>query len=199
MGSNETATATTGGARVIDVFYGNGRHRAQIVYFFRWQIGPRTRSGIGLRSGGPVDRIRRFSGLSRELWIENFGGSWSRALERKGTCLYVCTDGSAHACAVGDCTCIVPTLGDPRKTCGPRIDRFPSTRPPWQRRQFRELKKLIFSAPRKCPIDLFGPLANRTVLKQLQAAFHISKQNPTLSPNSKKRAGRYLHRSQGVP
>ena len=35
MGSNETATATTGGPRVIDVFDGNGRHRVQIAHFFR--------------------------------------------------------------------------------------------------------------------------------------------------------------------
>ena len=33
------------------------------------------------------------------------------------------------------------------------------------------IKKLIFLASSKCPIDLFGPVANRTVLKQLQAAF----------------------------
>ena len=72
MGSNETATATTGGPRVIDVFDGNGCHRDQIIYFFRWQIGPRTPSGIGLRSGGPVDRMRLFLWLSRELWIEIF-------------------------------------------------------------------------------------------------------------------------------
>ena len=48
MGSNETATVTTGGPRVIDVFDGNGCHRDQIIYFFRWQIGSRTRRG---RSG----------------------------------------------------------------------------------------------------------------------------------------------------
>ena len=148
---------------------GTGRHRAQIIYFFWMQIGPRTRSGIGLGSGGPLDRMRRFLGLSRELWIENFGGSWSRAIERKGPCLYVCTDGSRRACGIGDCTRLVPTLGDPRETSGPRIDRIPPTRPPWRRRQYRELKKLIFSPPRKCPIDLFGPLANRRILKRLHA------------------------------
>ena len=37
MGSNETATATTGGPRVIDVLTGTGRHRVQITYFFRMQ------------------------------------------------------------------------------------------------------------------------------------------------------------------
>ena len=73
MGSNETATATTGGPRVIDVFSGDGCHRAQIIYFFRMQIGSRTPSRIGLGSGSHLDRIRRCLGLSRELWIQNFG------------------------------------------------------------------------------------------------------------------------------
>ena len=52
-----------------------GRHRVQIVYFFRMQIGSRTPSAIGLGSGGPLRRMRRRLGLSRELWIKNFGGS----------------------------------------------------------------------------------------------------------------------------
>ena len=38
-------------------------------------------------------------------------------------------------------------------------------------RQYRELKKLIFSTPRKCPIDLFGPVANGRILKRLQSRF----------------------------
>ena len=88
MGSDETATATTGGPRVIDVFNGNGCHQAQIIYFFRMQIGSRTPSGIGLGSGSRLRRMRESLGLPRELWIEIFGGSWSRAIERKGTCLY---------------------------------------------------------------------------------------------------------------
>ena len=83
MGSDETATATTGGPQVIDVFDGNGCHRAQIIYFFRMQIGPRTSSGIGLGSGSRRDRMRRCLGLSGELWIENFGdhGSCPRIAE----------------------------------------------------------------------------------------------------------------------
>ena len=43
---------------------GTGRHRAQIIYFFRMQIGSRARSGIGLGSGGHLDRIRRCLVLS---------------------------------------------------------------------------------------------------------------------------------------
>ena len=86
--------------------------------------------------------------------------------ERKGPCLYVCTEGSRRACGVGACPRLLPTKSDPRETSGPRIDRIPPTRPPWWRRQFRELKKLIFSAPSKCPIDFCGPLGNRMILKQ---------------------------------
>ena len=152
MGSNETATATTGGPRVIDVFDGNGGHRAQIIYFFRMQIGSRTRSGICLGLGGPLDRMRQCLVLPRELWIEIFGKSWSRAIERKGPCLYVCTDGSRRACGVGACARRVATLSDLRETFGPRIDRFPPTRPPWRDRQYRDIKKLIFSAPSKYPL-----------------------------------------------
>ena len=118
--------------------------------------------------------MRPYLVLPRELWIENFGKSWSRAIERKGPCLYVCTDGSRRACGVGACARLVATLGAPRETSGPRIDRFPPTRPPRWRRQFRELKKLIFLAPSTCPIDLVGPVANRTVLKRLRAASCVS-------------------------
>ena len=48
MGSGETATATTGGPRVIAYLTGTGRHRVQIIYFLWMQIGSRTPSGIGL-------------------------------------------------------------------------------------------------------------------------------------------------------
>ena len=137
------------------------------------QIGPRTRSGIGLGSGGPLDSMRRCLVLPRELWIEIFGKSWSRAIERKGPCLYVCTDGSRRACGVGACARLVATLGAPRETSGPRIDRFPSTRPPWCRRQYRDIQKLIFLAPRSRPICLLGPLTDRTMLKWLQVASQI--------------------------
>ena len=73
MGSNETATATTGGPRVIAYLTVTGRHRVQIIYFLWMQIGSRTPSGIGLGSDGPLGRMRLRSVLSRELWIEIFG------------------------------------------------------------------------------------------------------------------------------
>jgi len=51
MGSNETATATTGGPRVIDVFYGNGCHRAPNYLLFsdadRLADSLWDRSGVG--------------------------------------------------------------------------------------------------------------------------------------------------------
>ena len=90
-----------------------------------------------------------------------------------GTCTDMYIDGSTRACGVGDCARLVPTLGGLGDTTGPRIDRIPPTRPPWWRRQYRELKKLIFSAPIMCPIDLFGPVANGKILKRLQVAFRL--------------------------
>jgi len=81
--------------------------------------------------------------------------------------------GSGGVGGVGDCPRLQPTQNDFRETSGPRIDRIPPTRPPWRRRQYRELKKLLFLAPGKCPIDIFGPLANRTILKRLHAAFRV--------------------------
>ena len=79
MGSNETATATTGDPRVIAYLTGTGYYRGQIIYFFWMQIGSRTLSGTGLGSGSRLRRMRWFLGLSRELWIqniENLGSSW---------------------------------------------------------------------------------------------------------------------------
>ena len=125
--------------------------------------------------------MRPYLELPRELWIEIFGKSWSRGLECKGPCLYVGTDGSAHACGVGDCPRRIPTLGGPGETSGPRIDRIQPARPPWRRRQFRELKKLIFSAPSKRPIDLLGPLSNRTVLRRLHVASCIAQRGRELA------------------
>ena len=57
MGSNETAITIPGGLEKLTFFTGTGRHRVQIIYFFRMQIGSRTPSGIGLGSGGRLRRI----------------------------------------------------------------------------------------------------------------------------------------------
>ena len=58
MGSNETATATTGGPRVIAYLTVTGCYRAQIIYFFRGQIGSWWPLGIGLGVGSRLRRIR---------------------------------------------------------------------------------------------------------------------------------------------
>ena len=89
MGSDETAMATTGGPRVIAYLTVTGCYRAQITYFFRMQIGPRTRSGIGLGSGSRLYRLRHRCG---SLGLpESFGshcqaihGQMSRSAERIG-------------------------------------------------------------------------------------------------------------------
>ena len=79
MGSNETATATTGGPRVIDVFAGNGAPSGpNCLLFSDVDRLSDSLSGIGLGSGGPLDSMRWCLVLPRELWIENFGGSWWR-------------------------------------------------------------------------------------------------------------------------
>ena len=64
MGSDETAITIPGALEKLTFFTGTGRHRVQIIYFFRWQLGSRTPSGIGLGSGGSQDRMRRRSVLS---------------------------------------------------------------------------------------------------------------------------------------
>ena len=83
MGSNETATATTGGPRVIDVFAGNGAPSGPNYLLF--SDVDRLADTLWDRSEvrWSLCRMRRRLGLSRELWIEIFGKSWSRAIERK--------------------------------------------------------------------------------------------------------------------
>ena len=75
MGSDETAITIPGGPRVIDVFHATGRHRAQIIYFFRMQIGSRTPSGIGLGSDGRLRRMRPLGAPQRAL-DRKLGGVW---------------------------------------------------------------------------------------------------------------------------
>ena len=79
MGSDETAITIPGALEKLTLFTGTGRHRVQIIYFFWMQIGPRTPTGVALIVGSHIHRIRWFSGLSRELWIQNIedlGSSW---------------------------------------------------------------------------------------------------------------------------
>jgi hypothetical protein len=79
-------------------------------------------------------------------------------------------DPTAGECSVGDCTRLVPTLSDPRETCGPQIDSIPPVR---LTTSAPRIKKLIFSPPNKCLIDLFGPVSNRSLLKKLLGAFSL--------------------------
>ena len=88
--------------RVIAYFTVTGRHRAQIVYFFRGQIGSRTPSGIGLGSGSRLRRMRPCLELPRELWIENFGGSWPIEIQRKGPWEMYITLESGGVGGIGD-------------------------------------------------------------------------------------------------
>ena len=59
MGSNEAVIMIPGALEKLTFFTGTGRHRVQIIYFFRMQIGSRSRSGIGLVVGSRLHRIRR--------------------------------------------------------------------------------------------------------------------------------------------
>jgi hypothetical protein len=61
------------------------------------------------------------------------------------------------------------TLSDPRETSGPRMDRISRRGRHGGTVNIAKLKKLVFSPPSTCPIDLFGPVANRTVLERLHA------------------------------
>ena len=160
MGSNETATATTGGPRVIDVFDGNGAPSGPNYLLFsyvdRLLDSLRDRSGVG-RSPRPHAAVLGAPqrALDRNLWqiMANRG----IAQRTMGDVSYSRSGGVGGA---GDCARLLATLGDFGETSGPRIDRIPPTHPPRRRRQYRDIQKLIFLAASKCPIDLFGPLAN---------------------------------------
>ena len=95
MGSDETATATTGGPRVIAYLTGTGCCRDQIIYFFRWQIGSRARSGIGLGSGSRLGRLRRCLVLSGSKTLGTCTGD--RALLSTCTDMYPLIEAPAHA------------------------------------------------------------------------------------------------------
>ena len=78
MGSNEIATATTGGPRVVAYLTLTGCYRAQIIYFFRIQINSRTPSGIGLGSGSRLHRMRRSLGPSESSGSKSLAGAKAR-------------------------------------------------------------------------------------------------------------------------
>ena len=107
MGSNETATATTGGPRVIDVFDGNGAPSGPNYLLFsdvdRLEDALRDRSGGGW---SPRPHAHVLGALQRALDRK----PWHFVLETNGLrCILsdVSVDGSARACGVGDCPCLV--------------------------------------------------------------------------------------------
>ena len=144
---------------------GTRRHRVQIARFFRTQIGSWRSLGIGLVVGKRLYRIRRRCDGQRALEaIAKLFMVIERAVARE----LVDYAPSPGACGVGDCARLLTTLGDPGETFGPRIDRIPQARPPCGvGGRAPRIKKIPFPAPSKCPIDLFGPVANRTILKRL--------------------------------
>ena len=77
MGSNETATATTGGPRVIAYLTGTGCYRAQIIYFFRGQIGSWRPLGVGPVVGKRLYRTRHRCG---SLVLSESPGSHCQAI-----------------------------------------------------------------------------------------------------------------------
>ena len=62
MGSDETVITIPGALEKLTFFTGAGRHRVQIIYFFRMQIGSWRPLGLGLVVGRRQHRIRRRCG-----------------------------------------------------------------------------------------------------------------------------------------
>ena len=85
-------------------------------YFFRMHL-----SALGLPLAYVWGRVVAWTAYAgaRAALDPNFGGLGSGPASGRHP-LTRTVDGSALSC-VGDCTCIVPTLGDLRETSGPRI------------------------------------------------------------------------------
>ena len=62
MGSDETAITIPGALEKLTFFTGTGRHRVQIIYFFRMQIGSWRSLGVGLVVGSRLCRTRHRCG-----------------------------------------------------------------------------------------------------------------------------------------
>ena len=147
-----------------------GRHRAQIVYFFRMYIGSRTPSGIGLRSGGPPDRMRRFLVLPESSGSKTLGDHGGDIWAAEHLSSYVSTAGSAPRMRRRR---LSMSSTDPRRL--PRDHRAKNRQDSTDAAVhagpvISRIKNYFFSPPRKCPIDLFGPVANGRILKRLHAA-----------------------------
>ena len=97
MGSNETAITIPGALEKLTFFTGTGRHRAQIIYFFRGQLGSWSPLGVGMVVGSRLCRMRRFLGPSKSSGshCQVIHGFVGRSAERIGRNML-----EAAACAV---------------------------------------------------------------------------------------------------
>ena len=130
MGSDETATATTGGPRVIDVFDGNGAPSGPNCLLFsvadRLSDALRDRPEVGWSPrphapilGAPQRALDpKLAGLV--LWPD----VWLRELP---ICIYRWKHPRMRRRRWPTSS---TTLGDSLETSGPRIDRIPLARPP---------------------------------------------------------------------
>ena len=153
MGSDETAITIPGGPRVIDVFDGNGAPSGPNYLLFvaadRLADSLQDRSGVGW---SPTPHAPVLGAPQRALDPKPWQIMANRGIAQS-TLGDVSYSGSGGVGGVGDCTCLLPTLGALGETSGPRIDRIPSTRPPWWwRRQYRELKNLVFRPQIRVPL-----------------------------------------------
>ena len=143
MGPNETAITIPEGPRVISVFDVHGCSRAQIKHFFGMPIGSRTSYWVGLMVGSRLHRMRMRLELYRDLWIEILA-IYPNASELRCILVDVSEAGRGGVCGVGSCARLVPTLSDPGKTSGLRVDSIPLAQPIKLAPSAPRIKKISF-------------------------------------------------------
>ena len=145
-------------------FTGTGRHRAQIAHFFRGQIGSWRSLGVGLVVGKRLRGLRhRCSSLEvaeprpalnlQKLvcLLRDFGQECLK--RRRMRCRRLRTSTTYPKRTPGDLR-----AANRQDSIGAAVMAGPS---------ISRIKKKFFSPPSKCPIDLFGPVSNRTILRRL--------------------------------
>ena len=97
MGPDEAAITIPGALEKFTFLTGTGHHRAQIIYFFRMQIGSWSPLGVGMVVGSRLCRMRRFLGPSESSGshCQVIHGFVGRSAERIGRNML-----EAAACAV---------------------------------------------------------------------------------------------------
>ena len=154
---------------------GTGRHRVQIAHFFRGQIGSWRPLGVGLVVGKRLHRLRhRCSSL--EVSEPRPALNLLKLLRELAK---ICCKRRRVRCRRLHATTADPkrTPGDLRAanrqdSIGAAVMAGPS---------ISRIKIFFFSPPSTCPIDLFGPVWNRTILKRLHGASRSSSRNPLRS------------------